>query len=309
MASKECDELIWEVPGREHCIAGDMLRGWLAVQGGFDGSEVPMGCSSDSDCWADTTLGVSAWSSSMRECMRKKVFDAAKGIMLHQAQPQSACNINDSWHIEVVSVTSMSQAEPMVTSHSHSASHPPSPDFLPMLEIDPDYIRSDTDPNGREHRSPSPAQPSFAESLLLLASDNVGRVVVHFTGAGLMANYLLTSKLSMSALDKFLSLEVTKKMSLSFLTAKELHAWAGLLPLGKMDYMPFCLFTMAECIVRVFTEWMSSDGAWDKQSQIPEGATLCGVILSLDKINITNMCGGRVVHPLLISLANIKMAV
>ncbi|KAL4064637.1 hypothetical protein J3A83DRAFT_4101029 [Scleroderma citrinum] len=254
-----------------------------------------------------------------------------------------------------------------------------------MLEIDPDYIGPDTDPNGRDHRSPSPAQPSFAESLLSLASDNVGRVVVHFTGAGLvyntgatfinhfdadpysayqqinifypfsdldewkMANYLLTSKLSMSALDKFLSLEVTKKMSLSFLTAKVLHAQAGLLPSGpqwnfrivptthptkqpvhlyfcdalncmeslfnhpffaeKMDYMPFCLFTIAECVVRVFTKWMSSNCAWDKQSQIPEGTTLCGVILSLDKTNITNMCGGRVAHPLLISLVNIKMAV
>ncbi|KAL4061953.1 hypothetical protein J3A83DRAFT_4114304 [Scleroderma citrinum] len=69
---------------------------------------------------------------------------------------------------------------------------------------------------------------------------------------------------------------------------------------------------------------MSSNGAWDKQvrihvfitviqpfhtSQIPEGAILCGVILFSDKTNIMNMCGGRVVHPLLISLANIKMAV
>ncbi|KAL4073379.1 hypothetical protein J3A83DRAFT_4370671 [Scleroderma citrinum] len=197
-----------------------------------------------------------------------KVFDTTKGVTLHQAQPQSACNINDSWHTEVVSVTSTSQAEPMVTSYSCSASHPPPPDFLPMLEINPDYIRPDTDPNSGDHRSPSPAQPSFAKSLLLPASDNMGRVAVHSTGAGLvyntgatfinhfdadpysaywqinvfypfsdldewkMANYLLTSKLSMSALDKFLSLKVTKKMSLSFSTAKELHAWAGLLPLG-----------------------------------------------------------------------------
>ncbi|KAL4080768.1 hypothetical protein J3A83DRAFT_4083984, partial [Scleroderma citrinum] len=78
---------------------------------------------------------------------------------------------------------------------------------------------------------------------------------------------------------------------------------------GKMDYMPFHLFTMAEHVVRVFTEWMSSNGAWDKQSQIPEGVMLCEVILSLDKTNIMNMCGGRVTHPLLISLANIKMAI
>ncbi|KAI6018493.1 hypothetical protein BKA83DRAFT_4057831, partial [Pisolithus microcarpus] len=42
---------------------------------------------------------------------------------------------------------------------------------------------------------------------------------------------------------------------------------------------------------------------------IPEGSTVCGVILSSDKTNITNMCGGRVTHPLLISLMNIKMKV
>ncbi|KAI6020822.1 hypothetical protein BKA83DRAFT_4055732 [Pisolithus microcarpus] len=61
--------------------------------------------------------------------------------------------------------------------------------------------------------------------------------------------------------------------------------------------------------MQVFTEWMSSDGAWDMQSKIPEGSTVCGVILSSDKTNITNMCSGRVAHPLLISLANIKMKV
>ncbi|KAF8440985.1 hypothetical protein L210DRAFT_3356177, partial [Boletus edulis BED1] len=44
------------------------------------------------------------------------------------------------------------------------------------------------------------------------------------------------------------------------------------------------------------------------QSQLPEGATLIGTILSSDKTNITNICGGRVAHPLLISLANIKMS-
>ncbi|KAL4061779.1 hypothetical protein J3A83DRAFT_4040850, partial [Scleroderma citrinum] len=144
-----------------------------------------------------------------------------------------------------------------------------------------------------------------------------------------MANFLLTSKLSMSALDKFLSLEAVSNIlsiSLSFKTAKDLHAWAELLPsglqwnfrtiptahptqqlihlyscdalncveslfnhpyfAGKMDYMPFHLFTMVEHTVRVFTEWMSGNGAWDMQSQVPEGATLCEVGLSSDKTNI-----------------------
>jgi len=43
------------------------------------------------------------------------------------------------------------------------------------------------------------------------------------------------------------------------------------------------------------------------QSQIPAGATLLGTILSSDKINISVLTGDHVAHPLLISLANIKM--
>ena len=41
------------------------------------------------------------------------------------------------------------------------------------------------------------------------------------------------------------------------------------------------------------------------QSQLPEGATLLGVILSSDKTNISVMSGNRMAHPLLLSLANI----
>ena len=43
------------------------------------------------------------------------------------------------------------------------------------------------------------------------------------------------------------------------------------------------------------------------QNQLPDGATILGVILSSDKTNLTNMTGGRVAHPLLISLANLVM--
>ncbi|KAG6369759.1 hypothetical protein JVT61DRAFT_13633 [Boletus reticuloceps] len=77
-----------------------------------------------------------------------------------------------------------------------------------------------------------------------------------------------------------------------------------------MEYVPYKLFTSTERDVRVYSEWMSSDGAWELQlpyTKIPIGATLCGIILSSDKTHITNICGGKVAHPLLISLANIKM--
>ena len=43
------------------------------------------------------------------------------------------------------------------------------------------------------------------------------------------------------------------------------------------------------------------------KDQLPEGATLLGVILSSDKTNLSSMTGGRVAHPLLISLSNLLM--
>ncbi|KIJ57865.1 hypothetical protein HYDPIDRAFT_75547, partial [Hydnomerulius pinastri MD-312] len=164
-----------------------------------------------------------------------------------------------------------------------------------------------------------------------------------------MVNFLLTSSLSMQALNDFLALKMTKTLPLSFWTAKELRGCTEFLPTGpcwnfkiiptahptkrlvylysrdaldcikallnhpfyagKMDFSPFRVFTAAKRIVREYSEWMSSDGAWEMQSTLPAGATLCGVVLSSDKTNITNMCGGRMAHPLLISLANIKMSV
>ncbi|KAG0702763.1 hypothetical protein DFH29DRAFT_999147 [Suillus ampliporus] len=66
---------------------------------------------------------------------------------------------------------------------------------------------------------------------------------------------------------------------------------------------------MAERTVRIYGEWMTGEAAWTMQSKLPEDSTLFGVILSSDKTNITNMTSRHVAHPLLISLANIKMAV
>ncbi|KIJ08836.1 hypothetical protein PAXINDRAFT_36830, partial [Paxillus involutus ATCC 200175] len=59
--------------------------------------------------------------------------------------------------------------------------------------------------------------------------------------------------------------------------------------IDKLDLTPQQIFETAE------------------RSQLPLGATLFGVVLSSDKTNITAMTGGRIAHPLLISLANIKM--
>ncbi|KAF8423445.1 hypothetical protein L210DRAFT_3353193, partial [Boletus edulis BED1] len=47
-----------------------------------------------------------------------------------------------------------------------------------------------------------------------------------------MANFLLTSRLSMRAISEFLSLKLTKTLPLSFWSAKELRSRAEMLPSG-----------------------------------------------------------------------------
>ncbi|KIJ08531.1 hypothetical protein PAXINDRAFT_88737 [Paxillus involutus ATCC 200175] len=165
-----------------------------------------------------------------------------------------------------------------------------------------------------------------------------------------VGSFLLTSSLSMKAIDKFLSLDLIKSLPLSFRSARELRGLAELLPqLGPrwccktmetscetkrparlfyrdtvdclaylfsnplfkdwLELSPYRVFETAERLVRVYSEWMSVGVAWGMQEELPDGATLLGAILSSDKTNITNMCGGRVAHPLLIGLANISSAI
>ena len=58
----------------------------------------------------------------------------------------------------------------------------------------------------------------------------------------------------------------------------------------------------------VFITCTLESWSYNKQLQIPHGATLIGTILSLDKMNISTLSGGHVAHPLFIGLANIKMS-
>ncbi|KAH9028276.1 hypothetical protein EDB85DRAFT_2147995 [Lactarius pseudohatsudake] len=72
-------------------------------------------------------------------------------------------------------------------------------------------------------------------------------------------------------------------------------------------FTPFRVYESAVSAMRIYTKWLSGDTAWSMQSQLPDGATLLGVVLSSDKMNISAMTGGHVAHPLLISLANLLM--
>ena len=90
-----------------------------------------------------------------------------------------------------------------------------------------------------------------------------------------------------------------------------------------MEFSPYRLYDSVTCLYWLYTEWMLGEDAWSMQvsflcfdvlchinmpkSQLPAGATLLGTVLSLDKTNILVLTGDRVAHPLLISLANIKM--
>jgi hypothetical protein len=91
---------------------------------------------------------------------------------------------------------------------------------------------------------------------------------------------------------------------------------------NHIKFTPFRIYESAVSAMRIYTEWLTGDVAWSMQvcpqpvssvtlfltvlqSQLPDGATLLGLILSSDKTNLSSMTGGRVAHPLLLSLANL----
>ncbi|KAG2143329.1 hypothetical protein BD769DRAFT_1297671, partial [Suillus cothurnatus] len=162
-----------------------------------------------------------------------------------------------------------------------------------------------------------------------------------------IADYLLRSSLSMAAIDEFLKLSMIQRLHLSFKNAKELRSRAEMLPSGpswkcqtissihptkspirlfwrdpvecleslfsnplfhdKLDFIPRHVYKTAEWLLRVYSEWLTGDSAWEMQTRLPRGATVLGTVLSSDKTNITTMTGARVAHPLLLGLANIRM--
>jgi len=93
-----------------------------------------------------------------------------------------------------------------------------------------------------------------------------------------------------------------------------------------ISFVPQKVWSSSARVVRIYQEWLSGDHAWNLQvsssfprnsrfffdltkDQIPNGATLVGVVLSSDKTNISVMTGNRMAHLLLLSLANIDSAI
>ncbi|KAG0694630.1 hypothetical protein DFH29DRAFT_773825, partial [Suillus ampliporus] len=142
-----------------------------------------------------------------------------------------------------------------------------------------------------------------------------------------VADFLLHSSLSMAAINEFLALAMIRELKLLFNNAKELRSRAEMLPKGphwkcqiitllhstkhpirlfwrdpvecleslfsnpvfhdKLDFVPRRVYTTAARLLRVYSEWLTGDFAWDIQNQLPRGATILGTVLSSDKTNIT----------------------
>ncbi|KAI6001476.1 hypothetical protein EDD15DRAFT_2478596 [Pisolithus albus] len=160
-------------------------------------------------------------------------------------------------------------------------------------------------------------------------------------------SWLLRSRLSLTAIDSLLVLDIG--IPLSFRMGKQLRARAEVLPSGPawlceemepesptkhpvhlfyrqlleclqsllshplltphISFIPWKVWTSAARVCRIYDEWLSGDRAWEIQDALPRGATVLGVVLSLDKTNISVMTGNRVAHPVLISLANIDASI
>ncbi|KAG2033533.1 hypothetical protein BDR03DRAFT_1014179 [Suillus americanus] len=142
-----------------------------------------------------------------------------------------------------------------------------------------------------------------------------------------VGSWLLHSGLSMGKIDSFLLLEMIKALPLLFCSViKTSHPtkspvilyWCNPVECitsilkdpsfqDHFHFMPHNIYTTVEWKCCIYSEWMTSDDAWNMQSMLPNGSMLLGTILSSDKTNISALTGDRVAHPLLISLANIFM--
>ncbi|KIK17897.1 hypothetical protein PISMIDRAFT_110561 [Pisolithus microcarpus 441] len=81
---------------------------------------------------------------------------------------------------------------------------------------------------------------------------------------------------------------------------------------SHVEFVPRKVWSTAAQLSCVYDEWLTGEHAWNLQASsspfdlnLPEGGTLLGIVLSLDKTNISIMSGNCMAHPLLLSLANI----
>ncbi|KIJ12445.1 hypothetical protein PAXINDRAFT_14769 [Paxillus involutus ATCC 200175] len=269
-------------------------------------------------------------------CLRQ--FKDTSSVTWHLSQPRTACHC---WQDDLISVAEL------LNRHKPPEMQPDSPILVLMEDLSCSSDESfddparwneaafdwDADVEMENGRGITPAQSNiitfnsaakvyqagetFLDRFNLDACAPQRRNNIYYPFASRvewdMAKYLLCSSLSMAKIDEFLKLDLIKYLHLSFRTAKDLQGFS--LPTTQVIHLYF--HNMLDCIEMLFNHPFFTNKldltpqrvyeTTEHLSHLPAGATLLGVILSLDKTNITNMTGGQVAHPLLLSLANIKM--
>ncbi|KAG0697885.1 hypothetical protein DFH29DRAFT_878419 [Suillus ampliporus] len=107
----------------------------------------------------------------------------------------------------------------------------------------------------------------------------------------------------MSEIDEYLNLSFMKENSLLFHHTKELCHNPQLA--DCIDFDCWRVYKSVDRLSRVYSSFMMGNHLWYLQCQIPQGASLLGVILSSNKTKVTNISSNRYAYPVLISLANI----
>ncbi|KAG1768434.1 hypothetical protein EV702DRAFT_1050021 [Suillus placidus] len=106
------------------------------------------------------------------------------------------------------------------------------------------------------------------------------------------------NRLSMEKIDSFLSLVMSDEVHIKiqgllllFSSAKELilnHPSFH----NQLDFMPWKVYTTAQQLCCVYSEWMMGDDTW-KMQLYHKALTLLGTILSSNKTNVSMMTGDR----------------
>ncbi|KAG1884144.1 hypothetical protein F4604DRAFT_1919983 [Suillus subluteus] len=269
-----------------------------------------------------------------------KEFKDHTSVARHMSQPRSGCN---NWLDDLIQLNSNlpTEDDPM-TVDNVSDPHVQAPYYEQGEDVNHyDFFSQgeDLDSGGRIRNENSEAKVTdhFLESPLAFdqgytflslfdADENsiYRKMNLYYPFSGCrewqLAAWLLHLGLSMEKINSFIALEMSQVIPTSHPTkSPAVLYWRDPLeciatifnhPLfhSCIDYTSHKVYSTAQKLSGIYTEWMTGDHAWEMQSALPHGATPLGIILSLDKTCITALSGNCVAHPVLISLANIHMA-
>ncbi|KAI6036728.1 hypothetical protein BKA83DRAFT_4120416 [Pisolithus microcarpus] len=285
-----------------------------------------------------------------------KRFESETQVLQHMNQPSSTCQSFGDDLSSIMVSQPISLQTPLLSIPDHCGSHDAPEPPLPPQD---DFMEPELD-DLLHHEQGSDLLPADIEAASMSVEVYLGAAVSYVSGLTFMdkffadkygelckenifypftsqedwqiTSWLLHSCLSMAAINSFLSLELIKRLMLSFQTTRELCLRAEMLPPGpcwqswvlqpqnltKQVTMLFycdpikCLQSLLshplfEPHISFIPRKVWSMAAQISRNQLPHGGTLLGVMLSSDKTNISVMSRNHMAHPLLLSLANISM--